>query len=982
MKKNDKLIVIFGVVILVLASVGIYYWAPTETKEAVAQIEDFFDTTGVMKDVPTEIIVSDENPFYPLITTPVAVHYNSECEQEVIPLLIQNMSEPSTAVTKVEDQIGILGETVIGGSLSAKDLSLDIAKKYWYGSEAALIIEDNQFGYELGVIATPIASYLSIPVIVTDEIDSNVIKVLNDLGVEKTLVCGENLEGIGKVLKFETVEEIVDVTIKILNEKFGAKDSDYKINYITLTNPIDAWPPKVLDSKEFYFGPETVKSKSPIRGSTIAYLMNMLTGAGKVKWKFTIPDDYKYALIEFEGFNHDVEGVDTFGDSAAFNIDPVDGGFTLAGGGSTAHGIPTRDEKGNIIEDKVRNEFVLYDCGGKSYSLSAGGNWALQGEGKVSAKVTIKKLENSVYPSMKSLSSVAPYLTSYHKGIIFGKSEFGFAANDDIITDDGKTCPGFYLPGRNPALLPMFNRHVYDNIHKPLNNLLAQLAGIPYDKQSDLEYLTKYYKDNPIYIALVGDATVLPSYLYQNDVEPIGDINGDGKDDSAAKTFGGGGTDSDNIYGNIDPVAYDWSNQAQDIYSEYPYLENIVGRITGWDAQDADALIVRTIFYDRIITKMTEWKDNFGNLYGGGTDFRKPLWVQVLNHIPGIKLILNIVYQASNGFVNFAEGPWKLDTGFTTIMAKAVENKIGKDLGFKVETAIDAAAMVDGLSNDAIDQIKNINLWKKLTFSESQVKALAGKGNVKGREILENSNFIWVTGHGCPFNFGMDGPDLVSSGFDGVILNAPNLWQKIWKNLISPYLVIGFAGPGTGLGKVGEFTARKVATVDFGPSFVWIESCTVGKINGIYPEANVGQAFLHSGVNALIASTTGSNIPGGYLEKNQMYDTVLSTNRAYKQWDKKAEQGVFPDFHFGMKIYEDLCHNLKDGDVSIGRAFRDAKNVYLPEDAASEFWWNPPLTASSSAHSGYGTQMASKYTSFNEYQLFGDPAFTPYVPNE
>jgi len=338
------------------------------------------------------------------------------------------------------------------------------------------------------------------------------------------------------------------------------------------------------------------------------------------------------------------------------------------------------------------------------------------------------------------------------------------------------------------------------------------------------------------------------------------------------------------------------------------------------------------------------------------------------------------------GLLDFSVGPWKSDTGFGKIVAMAVEHEIGENLGFNVKTAVGTAANSDGLSSKAIDDLKTTNLWNRLTFSADLVEKLAGEGAVEGRNILENSNFLWVTGHGCPFNFGMDGPDLVSTGFDGVILNAPKIMQKIYKKLISPYFMIGFWGPGGDLGKVGEYTPRKVSSIELGPSFMWLESCFCGKITGMYPQTNVAQSFVSSGVNTLVASTTGSNIPGGYLEpKNHMYDTIFSTNRALRQAEKNAYQGIFPDFHFGSKIYSDMCHNLEK-DVSVGQAFRDAKNNYLPEDANWELWWSPPLSAMSSSsageEAGYGNHLSAKYTSFNEYVLYGDPAFNPYLPNE
>ena len=990
MKKNDKLVVILGVIILVLASIGIYFYSEVSEEVGETDIYDFICITGEFKKKLqyNSISVSDENPFYALIATPLAVHYDSQEQQEVIPLYVQNYENPSDSIMKL--RTGDLYEyTVIDllnkENVSAKEFSLNLAETYWKKSEGALIIEDSQDGYCLGINAVPMASYLSIPVIVTDKIDSEVTDLLSSLEVEKIVVCGDNLkdyEDNYMYLKFENAEQIAEDVSELVKEKFG------NLDYITITNPIDAWPPKVLDSEEHGFGPATIPSVSMNRQSTIKFVMDYMGKNTKVFWDFTIPKDYKYALIEFEGVNHEIDGVDDFGDSASFDINPTDGSPTL-GGPSTAQGIAVRDKTGNILKDSVYMERLMYGCGGKTYTITASGSWSLLDEGRVSAKVTIKKLENPVYEMMGGLSAVAPYLAAYHKGIIYGKTDFAFTADDEVRTATGETCPGFYLAGRNPTLVPMLNEHMYDNVHEPINKLLAKLANIEYTKKSGLEELTSYYKNNPVYIALVGGATVLPQIIYQNVVEPIYDVDGDGVDDTVMLNFGGGGTQSDNLYANIDPIEYDWSNKAGDIYSdsEYPYLENIVGRITGYDVQDADALIVRTIFYEDIIDGKIQWKNNFGNLFGGGEDFQKPLWNQILNHIPGVKQILNILKTLSVNFINYAEGPWKVDTGYSELSCQSIEEKIGKELGFDVETLFDVQAMLKGLSDEALEKLSKTTLWNKLTFAEEQVKKLAGEGNVKGKEVLENSNFIWVTGHGSIYNFGMDGPDLVNSGFEGIIFNAPDLWKNILKRVWSPYFVVGFWGPGGNLGKVGTYCPRGVSTVDFGPSFLWLESCFCGKIMGLYPKENIGQAFVHAGVNAFIASSTGSNIAGGYIEpKKYMFDTFWNVNKKEKQAQKDAEQGVLPEeFHFGVKIFNDVCNYLVKDDATMGMAFRDAKNRYLPEDAKWELWWSPPLSATGTSSSAggeatKGTHMEAKYTSFYEYALYGDPAFNPYTP--
>ena len=94
------------------------------------------------------------------------------------------------------------------------------------------------------------------------------------------------------------------------------------------------------------------------------------------------------------------------------------------------------------------------------------------------------------------------------------------------------------------------------------------------------------------------------------------------------------------------------------------------------------------------------------------------------------------------------------------------------------------------------------------------------------------------------------------------------------------------------------------------------------------------------------------------------------------------KRDIYPDLHFGPKIFSDMCMELSKN-KSLGRAFRDAKNDYLPQDADWELWWSPPLTsAKKNVEEGYGKHLPAKYTTFYEYNLYGDPAFKPYIPKE
>jgi len=958
MNKNDKLIAVIGVVILVIASIGIYTWKPGETMQHLSSIDDFFVVSSSISDLPDAVAVSDADPFYALIATPLAVHYNAEGKQEIIPMYVQNYSNPSRAISRAEEQIDIAANEFIDDSRSVKEWSIELAKKYWSSSEAALIIENNESGYNLGVMATPLASYLSIPIIVTDELDHQIREVFNELGVKRTLICGDNIEGYGDVLRFNTVEEIVDNTTKLLIEKFG------DIDYITITNPIDAWPPEVLDSEEWIF-------EDTFSTMATTELLQSVTAGSNELGTFTIPSDYKYALVKFKGINLHSENVNELGDNVMFMCGIIDEDeyeglqqFEVFVGGTGAGGVPVRDANGKIIEDVSYNEAVLYDRGGMEYQITVSPSWLASNEGKVRAEVTVEKLSDPIYPMMKGLSSVAPYLTAYHKGLLFGKPEFAFAADDEVLYM-GETSPGFYVPRRNPRLIEASNDHIF-SIHEEINDLLEKLAGISTEREYDLKYLREHYKNNPMYVALVGGATVLPQYIYDTPSMPA-------KSFEDVSYYVGAGIPSDFIYANIDPSPGDWSSQAPDVYSEYPFQENIIGRITGWDVQDASALITRTIFYDEITDDMGEWKDSATVQLGGGNDFQKPF-------------VRYKIFGELLGMTHRGE-PMKMQTGASYFSGLALQKNV-EELGFVTEYVRENAATYQGFSNDAIDMIKKANVLNKLLLSKQQLKKNVGVDIAVGGQLQENSNFILANAHGNQHMFGMGDVGIYKLG-----IGLPNgILERVMAKVAT---LMGF-GPGLSLSDYGYYSTRNVENMDLGPSFLWIESCICGKIDGVYPKQGISQAYLHSGCNAVIAATTSSNVPGGYLEgKSTKYDFPGQTALRYLQANGNAKNDIYPEMHFGFKIYSDLCEELKTEDTSIGLAYREARNRYLPEDAEWPVWWTPPLlitglkdidakileSSSGGSQSDLEPRLDNKFMSFYEYALYADPAFVPYVPS-
>jgi hypothetical protein len=970
MKKHDKLIVVLGVIILIIASIGIYTYVPMKATGKNASITDFTTLTGQLtNDTPTAISVSDTNQFLPLISTPLAVHYDMTGTQTIIPLYVENLTNPSTAVTRaMNDQIQIPVSLVIDDSRTPEQWSLYLAKTFWTKSKATLIIENTQQGYNLGVLATPLASYLSIPVIIADPNTTAIAATLTDLGVEQAIVCGGQINTGVPTLYLQNADAVVSAVNTVIKSRFGSTD------YLVITNPLDAYPPQVLATKNYTLGPTTMHS-----GAT-TMLIPTITHGNAPLGTFTIPKDYKYSLVKFKGYNMNIDHVEDLGDNVAFLIGPnlpnEPSGMQTEeyyAGGTNTGGIGVLDSTGKLTEDSTYQEVVYYDRGGVEYTVTAAPTWLVTKTGQVKAEVTIEKLSSTLYPMMPKFSSLAPYLAAYHKGLVYGKPEFAFAANDTTLYR-GQTCPGYFMPRKNPRLAEASNAHVLE-IHNQINVLLAQLANIPFNvnNQSDLKPLQSYYYNHPMYIALVGDGTMLPQFLYNSSIEPI--------DANKMMYFWGCGIPSDFIYSDIDPdpatltVENDVSNRALDLYSSspqhYPEQENIIGRITGWDTQDVSALIARTIYYDRIINKLGDWKDKAAVMLGGGNDFQEP---RVRYKLFGEILKITALGE-----------PLKLTTGASSINGMAVTN-IVKGLGYDTTYIRENAAAYQGFSNDAIKLLKKADFLNRIMLSPRQLRTQLGSEVVKGKEIQEGSNLIFANAHGNQHLFTMGDVGVSSLGLG--LQRGP-----LHKLLVQVASIIGF-GPGTSLGPHTCYSPRQVQTMKLGPSFMWVESCICGKLDGMYPTQSITQAYLHSGMNAVIASTTSSNIAGGYLEpKNSRYDIPGQTAYRYIVNKVKAAQGQYPDLHFGFKIFSDMLANLQKGNVSLGMALRDARNAYLPEDASWEVWWSPPLFTSGDAaldYSIYKTmaqqatgkdpRLDNKFQSFFEYHIFGDPAFTPYVP--
>ncbi len=937
MNKKKTVISMLVVFLMIMTSFGVI--ANTTSTENRTQEElttdlnfgEKFDVFSTLSEyLPSAIAVSDSDPFYALIATPLGVHYNDVGEQEVIPFYIKNFDNPSKAVERAEEQIGIYANYIIDGIFSPKETSLFVADMFWEESNTALLIKDDKPGYELGIVATPLASYFSIPVIVTDDIDENVTEVLDDLGIENLYICGDLNGSAYNTTKFSTVSEIMDECIDVIDDRFGET-----VNYITMANPLDVFPPEILDTTPYEF------SGSVASGAILPtqFTGSLLKGTF-ASHEFTVPDDYKYMQLKIDLKNINSEHSQSLGDRIFLMVNSPDNERYIYA--STLGGLPVRNINGDIVEDRIHYEMTIYDRPG-TYTVQVYGQWFASRVGNYHIDITLEKIDSPIVPLMDNLSSIAPYLTAYHKGIIFAKPEFAFAADDDVIYN-GTTCPGASQPGSNPNLIDPSNNHTMQ-IHDELNELLAQIAEIPI---GNLDELRDHYVENPMYIAISADPTMVPMYFYYNP---------DGEPDNLAAYTLGFSLPSDFIYADIDVNHSDPENNT---CSYWPFQENIVGRVTGRDVQDCSALIARTIFYDNIIGKMGEWKDSALVQTGCGLEFQ---------NLPIITRFSRFLYKGRGD-------PTKAPTGESTFINLRLKEQM--ETGFSnVKNTMWLQSQREGFSNEDLREIKKLGLMNRLLFPKQFIKFLNSDKKVTGGQDHLDSNLIFSFAHGS-YNLFEHGDVFIDSRGFPFVTSLSRIYPLIR----------------SGLSAKGTFDIRSVENMGYGPSVIFIESCITARTDGMRGENVLSQTYIHSGANAYIGATRVTADPG-YLEPRPLPGGwgigILGLMKA--TLDLKL-RNKYPDLHFGAVIAEDFILDLIENNSDTGTALRNAKNKYLPKDANSTFLWTPPLTLSTGCsfidqeylesieNKFFGNSrtrvLDKKYVALHEFTLYGDPAFNPY----
>ncbi len=661
-KGMKKILAVVLIAVLIVSGAAYYLFKAKGYETGTATLSDVLNSKSTRKIGSTSTIVSDESPYYALIGTPAALYYEKTTTpptgfalnvtapyvnisvntlipgsewmvRYASPLLAVNPDTPSRGCIRFLDQynnppvvtIGDVPSTLssderewesptsvaLGVSKSfdgsMKDMSLDVAKHFWKSSDGVILVRNDQEGYNQAVVAVTLASYVDIPVIVTNSVDEDVAKTLDGLGVKYSIVCGD-MKGYKLTKHFSSVEEIQDWTISVVRQRLGEND----VSYVTMANPNDIYDVKGANPITYTETGEIENSGAkaypgrPEMGEGPPYYFNVPYMYANVKIDVTMDisneawgDDSGARVYVFVGVDGDGGGLDEtnendkiqfFGGSPAYENTGYEGGDPTGDGTylSSFDGTPTSKfahfyTEMPLFNDKGEHCIQLL---GKIPTDDGGGPLSDM-KTTYTLTITVEELDSYIYPRLHDVSSLAPYLTAYRKGVVLAKPEYMIYSNEYVKIKDSSN------PASNLELIEPTNDRAGE-VKKDLNNLLGRIAGgMPVGTDSEVIALANYYaskNDNGdyTYLGIIADPQMIPHYYYPS--------KGLGEDSIEGLEVAG-----DIAYSDIDA---DLDNPPYSLNERDPVFDLADGRITSFDVQDVSALLCRTFFYLEIIENM------------------------------------------------------------------------------------------------------------------------------------------------------------------------------------------------------------------------------------------------------------------------------------------------------------------------------------------------------------------------------------------
>ena len=605
-----------GVVIILLVAVFAVLSGPRAEEEESASFNDLLSSQSTRTTIESggSVVASDEDPFFAIMATPVACHYEETGDMEATPLLVgggstgisvnrflQAYNRPTVIAVGPVDGVSVpVSFKVLGEDV--KHTSLEVAETFWTSADGAMIVEGDKEGYDLAVAAAPLACYLDIPIIVTSEICPGVEGTMDKLNVKYTIPLGD-APGYGKVYRIGTLTEAQDTVVRFVRDAQGLAG---EVEYLTIANPQDVVPMEVVDFTTFHFEDQMYDHST--RDNVLAATTPV---PAEVDYEFEIPSDYESCNVHFTmkfRANTLAEEIGSRVYAYVFDGDEEDatGAAAMEGFFGTPAGriegeyrivdfdLPLNNDTGLHLLSLMAREIWSGSPPGPAGIIKAQPEW-------VYLDAVVQKLADPVYPLMESISSMAPYLTAYRKGIAMADPSYA------LMSPSYQGCVACDEPTINEKGMWAANVKAME-VHNETVFTLARMVGVETEGLMEnpiaLNELADHYYNNPVSVGIIADTNMVPHYYFEGGM--------------AQEGYGEPG---DIIYGDINMNPLAPPNDVGDgrVNAAFPDLELPVGRIDGFNVQDVSALLSRTFFYQDIIDSYngysqgdvhTEWKNN------------------------------------------------------------------------------------------------------------------------------------------------------------------------------------------------------------------------------------------------------------------------------------------------------------------------------------------------------------------------------------
>jgi hypothetical protein len=591
-KGKRKLLVFMIFVMIIIGSVYILVFGSSQQKVHEISIEDVLELTSERNSVEDVVIASDECPFLPLIATPIACWYDiggsSEDRYGLKPLLIAEEGTLDHNQNRFINNCGLNSAAVIGDVESAggeqftgttAEIAISVAKYTYSRAAGALIIETNMAGYELGVAATPMASYLNIPVIVVDS-STNYGKLksnLRSIDVDYIIVASENAEGIAQKLDYdcillESYKEVNENILKVIQHRFN------EINYITMTNPSDVIPPSIIETNHEIFTNQVNNLKIKT-GTTDIDIM----GESKHTQDISVPDGINRIQIYVNFTDVKSKPMDPLKDAIevepiifASLYDPSDRIVAYAPSFSYDVGRTFLETQTFNLSGTYRLEINVYygTDGLNTYAETEFGISNIEASYEIALTTsTLSKPHLPIYPR---LSTLAPYVTAAHGGLVLADTNFELTSEEYALDAAGYGTGAWYETGLHKVV----NERVGYVLEK-LNQSIESLREVDlYDS----------YMDGPAWLAILAGSNMIPQYYETKEASWV----------------------EDPVYGT------GWATDNK--YSMDLHLSN--SRLIGRSVGDVSTLVARTLFYEPYtLGHSSKVKQEYGSSEEWGNNF-------------------------------------------------------------------------------------------------------------------------------------------------------------------------------------------------------------------------------------------------------------------------------------------------------------------------------------------------------------------------